>query len=180
MDTSHSSRQYSQEQVNAILRRALERQGKAGMLTHDELLETARELGIDASQVEAAAAEQDAVGEFEAAKEEWLLRRRKKFFDHLRAYIIVNGFLILMGVFASGDDAVWVLWPIFGWGIGLAFDASDTFWPKEEKVERGARRMVEQRRRRARHRSGNRKGVMIDSKSGKIIIEKGDKYIQIG
>ncbi len=177
MDTHESSRRYTQDQVNAILRRALEKQNGAGTLTHQELIDTAQELGLDPEQVELAITEQEVVGELDAAREEWKRRRRQKFKEHLRSYAIVNGILMILSL-ANGD--FWFLWPLLGWGIGLAFDAADTFWPKEEKMERGARRLIQRRDRMARRQGMGRKGLVIDSKSGKIIIEKGDKYIEIG
>src|SRR4051812_41731489 len=63
MSSDNTPRRYTPEEVNAILRRAIDRQGAGATssVTHDDLLETARELGIDASQVEAALAEQESV-----------------------------------------------------------------------------------------------------------------------
>jgi hypothetical protein len=177
-------RRYTPEEVNAILRRAINRQGAGATstVTHDDLLETARELGIDASQVEAALAEQETEGAIEDARVRWRLQRKKKFFEHLRSYLIVNAMLFLMDIFFTGG--VWFYWCLFGWGIGVLFDASDTFFPKEKDIERGARRLLEKEAR-LRRKDGVKigrqgKSLTIDGKGGKIIIEKGDKRIEIG
>jgi hypothetical protein len=181
MMQENTPRRYTPDEVNAILRRALDKQAPAGQVTHDELLETARELGIDPSQIEAAADEQMTVGVWEQAREEWKVQRKKKFFEHLRTYAIVNSFLILFSVMTGGW---WFLWPLLGWGIGLAFDVSDAFWPKEKQIERGTRAMLKRRERLAARKqtSGGGKlkaGLTIES-NGRITIEKGDKFIRIG
>jgi hypothetical protein len=183
MDTANTPRKYSQEEVSAILRRALERQGSSSAITHDELIETAKELGIDPSALEAAVNEQTTVGEYETARAEYLLRRRQKFFEHLRAYLIVNLVLFFIDLVTSGG--VWFFWPLFGWGIGIAFDAADTFWPKEKDIDRGARRLMERRIKqdaelRKMKRRSESKQFTFEAKDGRIIIEKGDKRIEIG
>ncbi len=186
MTPEQSSRRFTPDEVNSILRRALERQGGAspGALNYNDLVETARELGIDPAQVEAVLSEQDEVGQIEAAREKWKLQRKKKFFDHLRTYAIINVMLLLLDIAVS--DGTWFYWVLFSWGIGLLFDASDTFFPKDRDVERGARRMLErearQRKRDAREfRIGTGdKSVTIDGKAGRIVIEKGGKRIEIG
>src|SRR5687768_158998 len=101
MDTANSPRKYSQEEVSAILRRALERQGSSSAITHDELMETAKELGIDPMALEAAVNEQKTVGEYETARAEYLVHRKQKFFEHLRAYLIVNACLFIVNVVTS-------------------------------------------------------------------------------
>lgn len=183
MDKANAPRKYSQEEVNAILRRALERQGSSSAITHDELIETAKELGIDPAALESAISEQRTVGEYEAARAEYLVQRRQKFYEHLRSYLIVNFVLFVVDLVTSGG--VWFFWPLFGWGIGVAFDASDTFWPKEKDIDRGARRLMEKRARqeaelRKLERKNAPKHFTFEAKEGRIVIEKGDKRIEIG
>lgn len=172
-------RHYTSDEVNAILRRALDKQGPVGQVSHDELMETARELGIDPRQLEAAAAEQMTVGVYEQAREEWKVQRKKKFFEHLRSYVIVNAFLIILSLI---NGEWWFVFPLLGWGIGLAFDVSDAFWPKEKQIERGAQALLKRRERLANRKQSGGKlkaGLTIES-NGRITIEKGDKFIRIG
>jgi hypothetical protein len=180
MMQENTPRSYTPEEVNAILRRAVEKKTVAGQVTHDELVETARELGIDPAQLVAAAAEQMTVGVYEAAREEWKAQRKQKFFQHLRSYLIVNAFLFILSV-TNGE--AWFLWPLLGWGIGLAFDISDAFWPKEKQIERGTRALLRRKERIAARKnprgSGRKAGLTIES-NGRITIEKGDKFIRIG
>ena len=182
-DPANSPRKYTEEEVSAILRRALERQGSSSAITYDELRETAKELGIDPLALESAIGEQQIVGEYEAARAEYRIHRRQKFFEHFRSYLIVNMVLFVIDLLTSGGE--WFFWPLFGWGLGVAFDASDTFWPKEKDIDRGARRLIEKRARQAAElekirRKANARPFMFEAKDGRIVIEKGDKRIEIG
>ncbi len=51
------------------------------------------------------------------------LKRKAEFRQHLTAYLLVNG--LLVGIWAvTGRGYFWPVWPILGWGLGLAFDAA--------------------------------------------------------
>src|SRR5262245_47088601 len=92
-----SDRRYTQEEVDAILKRALEREGakKIGgdALSHQDLLETAREVGIEPSQVEAAIAEVRLDDEKLALRQEWLERRRANFRGMLVTWVSIGAML---------------------------------------------------------------------------------------
>lgn len=141
------SRRFTSEEVTSIVRRALESRGAHDTVDYDDLLEIARSSGISASGLDAAIREQETLGELEDAKAIWMVRRRAKFYAHLRSYLIINGVLFLINVITS-RGYLWVVWPTLGWGIALAFDASDTFFVDEAKKERGARRILRARRKR--------------------------------
>lgn len=140
---TQSRMMYTVEEVESILRRALRRKRDSGEITYDELVETARELGIAPGELERAINEQRTVGEFEAACDEWKKSRKRKFYDHLRAYLIVNGALFLFDIFVSGGS--WFYYCLLGWGIGLAFDAASAFNPDPKEVERGAKKLMKKR-----------------------------------
>src|SRR5437660_873248 len=60
------------------------------------------------------------------------LEKRKQFRTHLFTYVLVNVLLILvwLGTAISAGDGAWFPWPIFpllGWGIGLAFHARSVY-----------------------------------------------------
>lgn len=40
------------------------------------------------------------------------------FYTHLTIYVIVNGSLLALNLLAGGP--AWAVWPLMGWGIGLA------------------------------------------------------------
>lgn len=131
---------YRVEEVESILRRALRRRRDSGEITYEELVETARELGISHSELERAIQEESRVGALEAAGEEWKIRRKRKFYGHLRSYLIVNAFLFFVDILTSGGS--WFYFVLLGWGMGLAFDAASAFNPDPREVERGARKML--------------------------------------
>ena len=49
----------------------------------------------------------------------------REFYTHLVVYLTINGVLALAN-WLTGPPR-WVLWPIFGWGIGLAAHAAAVF-----------------------------------------------------
>ena len=50
---------------------------------------------------------------------EILIQYEKKIFKiHLTAYLVINGILLIANLlFTPGK--YWIIWPIFGWGIGV-------------------------------------------------------------
>jgi hypothetical protein len=52
---------------------------------------------------------------------------RKAFFTHLAAYLVVNGILLAINANETPDPGEahqwWVIWPLAGWGIGIAAHA---------------------------------------------------------
>ena len=139
--SEHLTRHYTPEEVTAIVRRALNGQSPSDSISYKELLETAKDLGVSPERLEAAVREQEEDGEMDEAREKWRRRRRQQFINgHLRAYLIVNGFLFLLDLVTTGG--VWFFYPMLGWGIGLAFDASAAFHPDERHVERGACKLL--------------------------------------
>lgn len=180
---------YSAEEVKAILERAIaRRQGDSAGVTHDDLLATAQELGIEERDLLEAIHEHEETWVVEDARLRWKEQRKRKFFEHLRTYLIINALLAVFDLTFSGGT--WFFWPLFGWGIGLVMDASEAFHPKEKDVERGAQRLLrreQKERRKDENRQywhnlseGIKKQFTVDTKRGKIIIEKGDRRIEIG
>ena len=114
-----SSKQYSKEEVDRIIRRALKMK-KADSINHQELVDTAREFGIDPQTLEAAIVQDKEVFEKERIHRKRLLRRKARFHRHLWSYIIVISALLLINATTPGPW--WFQWPALGWGIGLAFN----------------------------------------------------------
>ena len=121
-----SSKQYNKDEVDRIIRRALKLK-KDDSISHQELIDTAREFGIDSQTLEAAIEEDKKVFEKERARKTRLLRRKTRFHRHLWSYIIVIGFLLLINAMTPGPW--WFQWPALGWGIGLAFNFKAAYFP---------------------------------------------------
>lgn len=95
-----SNRRFTSEEVSAIVRRGLEHQSGSGDISYEELEEIALQSGISAQTLQQAIAEEETHQQHEQAKTKWLNRRKSAFYHHLRAYILVNLFLInTVGIF---------------------------------------------------------------------------------
>ena len=119
-------KQYSKEQVDRIIRRALKLK-KEDQITHQELVDTAKEFGIDPPTLEAAIAEDQKVFKKERARRIRLVRRKARFHRHLASYIIVIGALLIINTMTPGPW--WFQWPALGWGIGLALNFKAAYFP---------------------------------------------------
>jgi hypothetical protein len=54
------------------------------------------------------------------------LRKKRDFRSHVVAYVLVNALLVAIWA-VTGADYFWPIFPIAGWGIGLAFNAWDVY-----------------------------------------------------
>jgi len=126
-----SSRQYSKEEVDRIIRRALKLK-KEDSINHQELVDTAREFGIDPQTLSAAIEEDKEVFEKERTRRIRLQRRKARFHRHLWSYIIVIGALLLINTVTAGPW--WFQWPALGWGIGLAFNFKAAYFPVQKDM----------------------------------------------
>ena len=127
-----SSKQYSKDEVDRIIRRAL-RLKKVDSVNHQELVDTAREFGIDPQTLEAAIEADKEVFEKEKARRTRLLLRKARFHRHLWSYLIVIGGLLLINATTPGPW--WFQWPALGWGIGLAFNFKAAYFPVRKYSE---------------------------------------------
>jgi hypothetical protein len=72
------------------------------------------------------------------------LEAKRGFNVHAALYVIVN--LLLMFIWGfSGAGYFWPVWPIVGWGVGLAFHGWTTYFEKPI-TEEDIRREMEKRR----------------------------------
>jgi hypothetical protein len=54
------------------------------------------------------------------------LKKRAEFLNHLAAYVLVNGLLVVVW-YLTGRSFFWPVFPLFGWGIGLFFHGVETY-----------------------------------------------------
>ena len=128
-----SSRKYSEDEVNRIIRRALKLDNE-DTISHEDLIETARAIGLDPQIVEAAIEQEQREYKKESLRKARLKRRKVGFYSHLWSYLIVNGALLLINNFTPGPW--WFQWSVLGWGIGLAFHFKATFFPHGKEFTR--------------------------------------------
>ncbi len=132
-----SSRQYDNDEVNRIIRRALKLENE-DTISHQDLIETARDIGLDPQIVEAAIEQEQQATKKEKIRKVWLKRRKVGFYSHLWSYLIVNGALLLINNFTPGPW--WFQWSVFGWGIGLAFHFKAIFFPNGNRFYKGMKK----------------------------------------
>lgn len=136
--------EYSRDEVEEILRRALETQ-PLEMLSHEDLVEAAVEAGIDADDVEAAAQQIEEEREIRVEENRILSWRKKRFLQSIYTYVVVNGGLFLIDLMSG--PGWWVQWVLAGWGIGLALSARRALMPDRERLRAKIRRRLSWRRR---------------------------------
>jgi hypothetical protein len=71
------------------------------------------------------------------------LKKQADFRAHLLIYLLVNGFLVVIWA-VTGAGFFWPVFPIVGWGIGVAANAWDAFSrdiPTETQIKREMDRM---------------------------------------
>ena len=72
------------------------------------------------------------------------VKARKDLYSHIVVYICVNAFLIILWA-VTGANYPWFVFPLGGWGIGLAFHIIDvTFWQRKsdrEAIEKEAEKI---------------------------------------
>ena len=57
----------------------------------------------------------------------------KEFYQHLATYVVINAVLVVINLLTS-PQYFWFVWPLLGWGIGVALHALSVFggvWGKD-------------------------------------------------
>lgn len=120
-------RVYTQDEVNAILSRAVTKHDPSDGLSHDELVDAARQAGIPAEAVEAAAAELEEERRAERELADVKQKSWRRFYASLVSFLIVNAFLVLVNLQTGGH--FWAIWPMLGWGFGLLMHLRRILFP---------------------------------------------------
>jgi carbon starvation protein CstA len=89
----------------------------------------------------------DDAGDYDRAKRR--VRQIKGFYIHATVFVLVNALLLIINMTGSRGE-IWFVWPLFGWGIGLAAHGIAVFglgglWGPEWE-ERKIKEMVEKNR----------------------------------
>ena len=56
------------------------------------------------------------------------LKRRRDFRGHLRVYVLVNAFLVVIWAITDPHAFFWPVFPIGMWGIAVMMNAADVYW----------------------------------------------------
>ncbi len=136
--------QYTRDEVEEILRRALETQ-PLETLSHEDLVASAVEAGIDADDVEAAARQIEEERELRLEEDRIVGHRKKRFLQSIYTFVVVNAGLFLIDIMSG--PGWWVQWVLAGWGIVLALGARRALMPDRGRLRARARRRLAKRRR---------------------------------
>ena len=128
--------QYDDEKISRIIRRALKLRDAHG-ISHAELMDTARQIGLDPQVVQMAITEEQRASKKQRIRSGIIRQRKAGFQRHLWAYLIVNAALILTNKLTPGPW--WSHWSIQGWGIGLAFHFKAVYFPACRRYGRALR-----------------------------------------
>ncbi|NNE20703.1 MAG: 2TM domain-containing protein [Myxococcales bacterium] len=137
-------KQYSRDEVEEILRRALETQ-PLETLSHRDLVDSAVEAGIDAADIEAAATQIEEEREILVEEAQIVNARKKRFLQSIYTYVVVNAGLFVIDIMSG--PGWWVQWVLAGWGIALALGARRALMPDRERLRARARRRIAKRSR---------------------------------
>ena len=74
------------------------------------------------------------------------LHKKRDLHAHLLAYVMVNLFLNVIWLLTNPGGFYWPMFPLFGWGIGVAFHVWDVYWPEEPAEEQIDKEMARLRR----------------------------------
>jgi hypothetical protein len=150
---------FTREEVEEILRRATEHAKAASGdgIRQEELLEAAREAGIDTDSVQAAAAEiaaqREDRREREQATAELAEERRRGWRQSLTHFLIAGAFLTALNLVAVGG--AWLFYVLASWGFFVALRGVRLLQPVDgaaidRRVERTRRRRAADARRQQR------------------------------
>ena len=174
------AQRYTDAEVEEILRRAIQRQQQDDSgVSHDDLVAAAGEIGIDATDVEAAVAEVQAgkasepvrpakerqqtqdLAEVDLDDEALLAQdrhsRRARFGRHLATYVVINAFLAGMNLLTGGTW--WFLWVVLGWGIGVALQGLGLLLPEDPRRRKNRARRLRRRHEREMRRDRGRQSA---------------------
>lgn len=71
------------------------------------------------------------------------LKKKRDFRGHVFIYVAVNAMLVVIWAI-TGADFFWPIFPILGWGVGVAANAWDVYGRKpitEDEIEREKHRL---------------------------------------
>lgn len=128
-------RKYSNVEVEQILKIALQKRQNNDSISADNIYEIAKELNIDKSPVQSAINDFENNIDINKLREEFVKKRRKRFFEHLTTFCAVNSFLVILNLLTSHTIS-WSVFPLLGWGLGLFLNAMSTLVYKEEDFQK--------------------------------------------
>jgi len=123
-------RQYTHEEAASILARVLDRQsGEGGRISHDELLETARDIGVTTLELEEEVVAEVKLRAELLVREEQRQRALRQLLRHIAVYVVIGAFCFVIDVRVTGG--VWYFWVLLVWGVAVALHAVSVLLPTD-------------------------------------------------
>ncbi len=133
MPNPKPSREYTNEEAASIITRVLDRHGgEGGRISHDELLETARDIGVTTLELEEAVVAETRARAEAIVREEQRQRDLRKLLRHVATYVVVGAFCYVLDARLTGG--VWYFWVLLGWGLLVALHGVRVLVPTEASV----------------------------------------------
>ena len=60
------------------------------------------------------------------------IKELKDYYAHVTSFLAVNLFLFAINIITTGTDVLWFVFPLLGWGIGLAIHTHAVFWTSHD------------------------------------------------
>ena|SRR5688572_18552888 len=117
--------EYTHEDAEEVLKRAIAID-TLDASAKDVVRRTAAEVGVSEAAVERAEREYFKEKVKRAELEEFVAHQKKSFFSHLGTYVAVNVFLVGIDLISDGR-LEWAIYPLLGWGLGIAMHAIGLF-----------------------------------------------------
>ncbi|MFN3780959.1 MAG: 2TM domain-containing protein [Candidatus Kapaibacteriota bacterium] len=141
-------RLYTKAEVEQILAKVIKNsQIEGDKFSLEDILSIARELNLDLNLTLQTIKENELNFELERAKQLWKQKKKRGFYQHLSAYAIINLSLISLELFVAREAIIFTLILMAFWGVGLIADFMESFYPSEIKVEKAARKILTQQKR---------------------------------
>ncbi len=119
MTETKSPREYTNAEAASIITRVLDRaNGENGRISYDELLETAREIGVTTAELDQAVVEETKRRAEQLVREEQRQRSLRQLARFGASFIVLGAFAFVLDVKLTGG--VWYYWFLLGGGVVLA------------------------------------------------------------
>lgn len=118
------ARRYTDEDIQAIIQRALDQQGGArGEITHADLLGIGEQVGVSAEAMERAAHDVLETRRATYAIEQVRSSRKRWLAAHAAVFAVINGLLFTVNALTTPGEW-WFLFSVVFWGLALAAHAA--------------------------------------------------------
>jgi hypothetical protein len=141
---SNSENNYSQGDIEKILRRALALRGNSGGITHSHLVEVGRELGLSDTDLERAIELERAERPLQEAMQVIMQENKREVYTHLAIFGLVNPPLFYCITQITGEWWVAAI-PLIGWTAGFVGHPWSKLFPAKSTLINAAEKLLRKR-----------------------------------